>query len=107
MTAGESLAALRQAREELAAAPDFEAETTEPLMRALATDLGFKVGPVFGIVRVAVTGKKVTPPLFETMDILGQAKCLDRIDQAIGRWPLWKTEDLYSLRLRKGGRKNE
>ena len=83
MTAAESLTALRQAREALAAAPNFEAGTIEPIMRALATDLGFKVGPVFGIVRVAVTGKTVTPPLFETMAILGKQTCLSRIDQGI------------------------
>jgi glutamyl-tRNA synthetase len=82
-TTAESLAALRQAREVLGAPADFKAETTEPPLRALATDLGLKAGQLFGIIRVAVTGKRVAPPLFETMAILGQAKCLARMDQAI------------------------
>jgi glutamyl-tRNA synthetase len=83
MSAPESLTALRRAREELASLPDFKAATTEPSMRALAEALGLKAGQLFGIVRVAVTGKKVAPPLFDTMAVLGQEECLDRLDRAI------------------------
>jgi glutamyl-tRNA synthetase len=83
MSAAESLAALHQAREKLAALPDFEPETTEPALRALATDSGLKAGQLLGIIRVAVTGKTVAPPLFETIAILGQTKSLTRIDRAI------------------------
>jgi glutamyl-tRNA synthetase len=88
MTAAESLAALRLAREVLAAVPrvagsGFDAGTTEPPMRALAVELGLKAGQLFGIVRVAVTGKKVAPPLFESMAVLGQARTLGRLDQAV------------------------
>jgi len=83
MTAAESLAALKVARQTLANLRDFEAETTHVALRDLAGELELKAGPLFGIVRVAVTGKKVTPPLFETMEILGRAQCLDRIDNAI------------------------
>jgi len=39
-------------------------------------------GALFGLVRVAVTGKRVSPPLFETMEILGRARCLERLEQA-------------------------
>jgi glutamyl-tRNA synthetase len=38
---------------------------------------------LLGIIRVAVTGKTVAPPLFETIAILGQTKSLTRIDRAI------------------------
>jgi glutamyl-tRNA synthetase len=82
-TAAESLAALRRAREVLAQLPDFQAETAEPVMRTLADDLGLKAGQLFGIIRVAATGKTVSPPLFETLAILGRAKTLARIDRAI------------------------
>jgi glutamyl-tRNA synthetase len=58
-------------------------ETTEPPLRALAADLGLKAGQLFGIVRVAVTGKTVAPPLFETMAILGQSRTVARMDRAI------------------------
>jgi glutamyl-tRNA synthetase len=83
MTAAESQAALGQARAVLADLPDFEVETTEAALRALAEALGLKAGPLFGIVRVAVTGEKVSPPLFETMAVLGQATTLERIDRAL------------------------
>jgi glutamyl-tRNA synthetase len=82
MTAAESLNGLWRARETLAALPDFSTERIESAMRALADELGLKAGPLFGIVRVAVTGEKVSPPLFETMEVLGQARALARLDQA-------------------------
>jgi len=83
MTAEESLAALRKARETLAALPDFEEETLEKALRALVKELGLKAGQLFGILRGAVTGKKVAPPLFGTLSILGQERALKRIDQAL------------------------
>jgi len=64
------------------ALPDFQVETTEPALRLLADDLGLKAGQLFGVVRVAVTGEQVSPPLFETMAVLGQARCLERLDRA-------------------------
>jgi glutamyl-tRNA synthetase len=83
MTTADSLAALKQARETLASLTDFQVETTEPPLRALAADLGLKAGQMFGMVRVAVTGKTVAPPLFETMAILGQPRTMARLDRAI------------------------
>ena len=83
MTAAESLAALQRSREALAALPDYEAEMMEAPMRDLVAELGLKAGQLFGIVRVAVTGKKVAPPLFDTMEVLGQSRCLERADRAI------------------------
>lgn len=83
MTAAESLVALKEARTALAAVLDFEPEMMEPPMRDLVTKLGLKAGQLFGIVRVAVTGKKVAPPLFDTMAILGQSCCLERMDKAV------------------------
>jgi glutamyl-tRNA synthetase len=82
MTAAESCNALQRARDTLAALPDFGTERTESAMRALADELGLKAGPFFGIIRVAVTGEKVSPPLFETMEVLGQARALARLDRA-------------------------
>jgi glutamyl-tRNA synthetase len=89
MTAAESHAALRKTRQTLSGLPDFRAETLEPPMRELVDGLGLKAGQLFGIVRVAVTGKKVAPPLFETMMVLGRRCCLERMDKA--------TEKLVSL----------
>src|SRR4030095_2860856 len=64
LTAAESLAALERARATLAALPAFDHATTEPQLRALAEELGLKSGQLFGILRVAVTGQTVSPPLF-------------------------------------------
>jgi glutamyl-tRNA synthetase len=83
MTAAQSLTALKDARRVLAELPDFGPETTQAALRDLGDRLQIKVGPLFGIVRVAVTGKTVTPPLFETMEILGQKCCLERMDDGI------------------------
>jgi glutamyl-tRNA synthetase len=47
--------------------------------------LGVKTGELFGLLRVAVTGKTATPPLFETMEILGREHTLERLRSAIRR----------------------
>lgn len=78
-----SLDALTRARAVLASLPKFEVEAIESSLRALADRLGLKVGQVLGSLRVAVTGKMVAPPLFETLAILGRERTLDRIDSGI------------------------
>jgi len=45
--------------------------------------LNLNAGQVFGILRVAITGQTVSPPLFESMAIIGKAKVLERIRNAI------------------------
>jgi glutamyl-tRNA synthetase len=52
-------------------------------MRAFVDESGFSAGQVFGILRMAVTGQKVSPPLFESMEIVGKEKVLGRIINAI------------------------
>jgi len=82
MTPGESLAALRRARQLLAEVEPFEPEPIEPPMRALAEELGLKAGQLFGIVRWAVTGKQVAPPLFGSLAVMGRERTLARLDAA-------------------------
>jgi glutamyl-tRNA synthetase len=60
-------------------------EALEAVLRALASDLGLKAGDLFSLVRVAVTGRRVTPPLFESMEILGRERCLERMRAAVGK----------------------
>jgi glutamyl-tRNA synthetase len=83
MDAAASLHALRQSRELLASLPSFEAGAIESSLRVLADELGLKVGQLLGPLRVAVTGKRVAPPLFETVAILGRERTLARIDRGI------------------------
>ena len=65
------------------ALPDFEIETTEPPLRKLAEDQALKAGQLFGILRMAVTGQSVSPPLFESMALIGKETSLNRITQAL------------------------
>mgnify|MGYP001769230300 CR=1 FL=1 len=51
--------------------------------RLLVDELGLSAGQVFGILRVAVTGQRVSPPLFESMEIVGLSKVLERVQKAI------------------------
>ena len=60
-------------------------EALEAGLRQLAEELGKKAGDLFALVRVAVTGRKVTPPLFESMEILGRERCVARIAAAVAK----------------------
>lgn len=58
---------------------DFSHETQHSAMAAFAKAMGYKNGQVFGSLRAAVTGQRVSPPTFETMEILGRAESIRRI----------------------------
>jgi glutamyl-tRNA synthetase len=83
LTALQSVDVARKAYAILSSLPDVKLETAEPPMRKLVEELGFDAGQVFGILRVAVTGQKVSPPLFESIEIIGKAKTLERVQNAI------------------------
>jgi glutamyl-tRNA synthetase len=85
LTPAESRAALARARATLAGLGAFDHTTTEPALRALADELGVKPGQLFGILRVAATGQTVSPPLFETLALLGRETTLVRLDRAAER----------------------
>ena len=61
----------------------FEADELEPPMRALAEERGWKAGDLFMAIRVAVTGRTATPPLFDSLVALGHDRVLSRLDAAI------------------------
>ncbi|MBI1795386.1 MAG: glutamate--tRNA ligase [Chloroflexi bacterium] len=83
LDARQSANVARKAHEILAALPEINHAAAEPPMRALVEKLALNPNQVFGIVRVAVTGQKVSPPLFESMEIIGRAKVLERLQKAI------------------------
>jgi glutamyl-tRNA synthetase len=66
----------------LASLPALSHQTAEPPMREFVETSGLSANQVFGFVRVAVTGQKVSPPLFESMEIIGKEKVLERLQQA-------------------------
>jgi len=83
---GTTLAALRAARETIVDAVGpvtFEADELEPPMRALAEARAWKAGDLFMAIRVAVTGRTATPPLFDSLVALGRERTLARLDRAI------------------------
>ena len=75
---------LRAARDVIAhvGAVTFEADELEPALRALAEERGWKAGDLFMAIRVAVTGRTATPPLFDTLVALGSERTLERLDRA-------------------------
>jgi glutamyl-tRNA synthetase len=83
LDAKQSAEIARMAYQILEAQPDFSHERCEPPMRAYVEESGFTPNQVFGILRAAVTGQKVSPPLFESMEIIGREACLRRIQTAI------------------------
>lgn len=72
-------AALRAARARLEPLDPWSEGQLEEELRALAEELGLKPGQLFGAIRVAVTGRTVAPPLFETLAALGKSRTLERI----------------------------
>ncbi|MEA5078688.1 MAG: glutamate--tRNA ligase [Anaerolineaceae bacterium] len=83
MTAQESAVAAQKVLEMMQSINSMEVTTIEPPLRELVEGMGYTVGQVFGILRVAVTGQRVSPPLFESMEIIGRDKVLNRIKKAI------------------------
>jgi len=75
-------AAVAIVSQRLAEAADWDAAGLEAILRPLATELGLSTGKLFGLLRVAVTGRTAAPPLFETMAVLGKHKCLHRLSTA-------------------------
>ena len=75
---------LEIALDRLSKLEDFSIAAIEAVLRPMAEELGFKVGPMFGVLRIAVTGKMITPPLFESFNALGKEKTLERIKECIG-----------------------
>jgi glutamyl-tRNA synthetase len=63
----------------------FNAPELEKKFRALADELKLKPGQLFSSLRIAMTGRTVSPPLFETMEVLGEGRVQDRIDDALNK----------------------
>ena len=82
MSAQDSALAAERAHEVIQALSESEFEQLEHALRDLADELGIKAGQLFGILRVAVTGQKVSPPLIESMVIIGKKTVLARIARA-------------------------
>ena len=80
MTAEQSARVIREVIRVIEDQPHIQ--STEDALRSLADALGFSVGQIFGIIRVAVTGQKVSPPLMESMAIIGKENVMKRLNHA-------------------------
>jgi glutamyl-tRNA synthetase len=87
-----TVAALQASRELAAHVAPFEHEPLEGEFRALAERIGLKTGQLFMSIRVACTGRTATPPLFETMEVLGRPRVVARLDDASSRLTRLATE---------------
>jgi glutamyl-tRNA synthetase len=75
---------LQAALESLQALSSWTTEAIEGALRsALIDDLGLKPRVAFGAVRVAITGRRISPPLFESMELLGRDRSLARLAAAV------------------------
>jgi len=74
--------ALERAREVLAQT-EFNHQALDQALRGAAKEMGLKPGQMFQPIRVAVTGRTASPPLFETLEVLGRETALERVHQAI------------------------
>ena len=83
LDAKQSAEIARKTLEILSSLPDLSHSVAEPPMREFVEKSGWSANQVFGILRVAVTGQKVSPPLFESMEIIGKEKVLERLQNAI------------------------
>ena len=75
---------LRAAIEALEPLPEWQAPAIEQALKeALVEKLGLKPRKAFAPVRVAVTGRTVSPPLYESMELLGRSTSLARLMRAV------------------------
>lgn len=74
---------LREAGKRLLELQDFKAAAIEQTLRAMADELGARPRVAFQPVRVAIAGSRVSPPLFESMELLGRERCLQRLARAL------------------------
>lgn len=82
MDATTTVQALEAAQQHLSTLPDWNVTAIETSLRALVAELGLKAGQLFGAIRVAITGRTVAPPLFDTLVALGAERSLQRIAAA-------------------------
>ena len=74
------MVALAAGQEALGSVVTWNRVEIEAALRAkLIDEMGLKPKSAFGPVRVAVTGRRVSPPLFESLELLGQARSMARI----------------------------
>jgi len=81
---GSSKDILKRSLKELEGVDSWNHDSIEAVLRAsLIEELGLKPRIAFTALRIAITGSTISPPLFESMELLGKQACLDRITAAL------------------------
>jgi glutamyl-tRNA synthetase len=74
---------LSKIAEKLSSMEEWHAQTIGDTMLKTAQETGVKNSEYFMLLRVAISGKKISPPLNESMELLGQEECIQRIKNAV------------------------
>ncbi|MEO5988212.1 MAG: glutamate--tRNA ligase [Candidatus Eisenbacteria bacterium] len=77
---------LQAVAEAIASDRDFTQASLEVEIRLLATTLGVKAGELMGLARVALTGRKVSPGIFDVIWLVGRERAVARLSEAAVRW---------------------
>ncbi|MBM3166512.1 MAG: glutamate--tRNA ligase [Chloroflexi bacterium] len=85
MEQGTAVAALRASIDKVEGLSNWAAMSLESVFRPLAEELKLKTGVFFGLLRVAVTGRTAAPPLFQTIEVLGEERCVRRLKAAMDK----------------------
>ncbi|MBN1152831.1 MAG: glutamate--tRNA ligase [Dehalococcoidia bacterium] len=85
MDARGALAAVHAVSGALISIEVWNSTTLEAAIRPLADTLELSPKQLFGVLRVAITGRTAAPPLFDTMEVLGRARCGTRLAAAASR----------------------
>ncbi len=75
--------ALNRTLDVLNQAGELTHDALEEELRAAASEMGLSASRYFGMLRMVLTGRTASPPLFETMEVLGKERCVRRIEGAL------------------------
>jgi len=78
-----TLSALKAALDDLSGADDFQHEKLEEMLTSTGEKLELSRRQFFGVLRVAATGRAISPPLFEMMEVMGKDRTVSRVKNAI------------------------
>ncbi len=79
-----SISYLKKVKELIESMDGLDSKTLEAAFKGLIKSLGVKLGDVAQPLRVALTGRTVSPPIFDVIEVLGKEKTLKRLDRVIG-----------------------
>ena len=65
---------------------EFSLASLERVLREVAAELGIKAGELIAPARVALTGRKISPGIFEVMALLGRDRTVQRLEAVASRW---------------------